>query len=1570
MNAKRIPVPAAVTRFAALALLLFCASAQAVHAAPALRVAPLGYQVTQVKAVPGQARTYDVSARVGIANLGDPARDVSATLTSRAPTFVVLDGVVYFGDVPRTSPLRPLRSSDTFTLRVTVPRIMNLFDLLRFVRSIHDASSWQISCANCGQENRPPLAAAGADQSVYVQQLVTLDGSGSSDPDGDALSYEWTLLQRPAGSTAVLAAVTSVHPTLTPDREGDYLVQLIVHDGRLASAPDTVTISTRNSAPVANAGPDQSVPVAQRVQLDGAGSSDVDGDALTFAWQFVQRPAGSVAALERPDEVNPAFTPDVPGQYAIELIVDDGTVPSVPDTVIISTVNSRPVADAGADQSALVGGTVQLDGSGSSDTDGDPLSFQWSLNTRPAGSASTLQGDTTATPTLPIDRAGTYVAQLIVNDGSSTSEADTVAISTQNSAPVAIIDGPPSVHFGATVPLTGARSNDPDGDPLSFNWSLLSAPQGSGAALSDPFAIAPSFLADRPGTYVAQLIVGDGQVNSAPASLAITAQNEPPVARDDAAATMAGAPVTVDVLANDSDADPQDVLRIVSVGTAGHGTASHTADQVTYTPAAAYLGDDAFTYQISDGAATASATVRITVTGLGNQPPVANAGADQIVHGGAAVALSGALSSDPDGDSLTYLWAFTARPTGSTAALQNGTSASAGFTADRRGVYQVSLTVDDGRGGADTDTVTIAAQNRNPVAQPDSASTTAGTPVTIDVLANDTDADGDALTITGVTQPATGLAEVVGAAVRYSSGASAGDNQVFSYTIDDGNGGTATTQVTVTISAALPGLTIDDISAEEGDEGTHTESFLVTLSAASTSATSVQFSTAPGTASAPADFISRSGTLTIPAGETSAEIEVTIVGDTLHEGNESFRLVLSSPQNATIEDGEGEAVIVDDDAGGPTRFDLIDAALAAGTIDAETALLYKVYAEFSDTRLPGAYQGGEPPGWEGHAIREAARRLATLSPATQALVAPFLEFPDLFTAPAPARLTSMSGRSRASVSRARNVLEIDDVVTNYVAVDLVPGRVRIGWDADSPLAAAMELKAAELKVEFDSKIWPGLTQAFNPLGDGSRILILLDVRPGPSYEDSTDCNLARIWLRRYDAQTFAHELTHALLDLNFSNSACNDDEKLWMHEATATWAQHYVYQPANEGREHDTAPLFLRHPERSLDTHDRTTRSPAYGAYLWFLHMAGQGNDAVVVRDTWNSAGGVTSLEAIDAELRSLGRGGFEKEFPKFAADNWNRHAPHRKYYVWDRMTHKPPQAETDARLAGNGWELLPLNFDLPILSTRYERVNFESDPNVRTILFMNNSPDRSDKARVHAIVKVRGEPWKEAEDWTKVEERSYCRDVEEDDVEEIVFVFTNVGFKDSDPAVQDQGDYSLVYSGLPCDDWTGSTTYRNERRGGGSVETSTAVGTGLRLRADPQVNRAVWVAIEGSVSYQYDATSPFEDGTCTSHASTTLSANQGAQIVLLPSGTGLDFLGVTNAILPNPPTLLVTTTCSSSSGTFTFQQNQPWFGATWFSSGPDLERVDPNPASISGEFSSSEGGDESRWTWNFSRAP
>ena len=306
---------------------------------------------------------------------------------------------------------------------------------------------------------------------------------------GSPLTFAWEMLVRPPGSQGTLSNPTSVNPTFGVDRPGVYIVQLTVNDGEVDSQPDIVTIDTVNSAPVANAGEAQTAAVGTTVILQGNRSSDVDGDPLTFRWTFLTRPPGSQATLLDPMAVNPTFVVDRPGTYVAQLIVNDGTRASLPATVTIPADDIRPVANAGTDQPLVaVRQTVQLDGSGSSDADGDPLSFRWALTTRPAGSQATLTNSTLVNPTFVADVLGTYVAQLIVNDGTRESLPATVTITVDNIRPVANAGADqPLVVVRQTVQLDGSGSSDADGDPLSFRWALTTRPAGSQATLTNSY---------------------------------------------------------------------------------------------------------------------------------------------------------------------------------------------------------------------------------------------------------------------------------------------------------------------------------------------------------------------------------------------------------------------------------------------------------------------------------------------------------------------------------------------------------------------------------------------------------------------------------------------------------------------------------------------------------------------------------------------------------------------------------------------------------------------------------------------------------------------------------------------------------------------------------------------------------------------------------------------------------------------------------------------------------------------------------------------------------------------------
>src|SRR5690606_38596292 len=126
---------------------------------------------------------------------------------------------------------------------------------------------------------------------------------------------------------------------------------------------------------------------------------------------------------------------DVAGDYVFSLVVNDGFANSTADTVTVSTNNVRPVADAGPNIGGkFVGDTIMLDGSKSSDLDGDPLTYAWTLNV-PAGSKATLNSATSVMPTFVIDVKGVYEATLIVNDGKAESAPVTVQITADSNTP-------------------------------------------------------------------------------------------------------------------------------------------------------------------------------------------------------------------------------------------------------------------------------------------------------------------------------------------------------------------------------------------------------------------------------------------------------------------------------------------------------------------------------------------------------------------------------------------------------------------------------------------------------------------------------------------------------------------------------------------------------------------------------------------------------------------------------------------------------------------------------------------------------------------------------------------------------------------------------------------------------------------------------------------------------------------------------------------------------------------------------------------------------------------------------
>ncbi|HEX9637847.1 MAG TPA: Ig-like domain-containing protein [Acidobacteriota bacterium] len=304
----------------------------------------------------------------------------------------------------------------------------------------------------------------------------------------------------------------------------------------------------------------------------------------------------------------------------------------------------------------------------------------------------------------------------------------------------------------------------------------------------------------------------------------------PPRAMDDDAATDEDTPVVIGLLANDSDANG-DPLTVTEVTAPMHGTVVNNGDgTVTYTPAPDFFSppDDSFQYTVCDpGGLCAQASVHVTVNPV-NDAPVANDDSATTPQDTPVTVDVLGNDSDPEGDSLAVV-SVSDPPHGTAVNNGDGTvtyTPDPGFFSPPDDSFE--YTVSDG-GLTDTATVTVTVtqgqSNQAPVANDDSATTPQDTPVTVDVLANDSDPDGDSLTVTGVSDPANGSAVSNGdGTVTYTPDAGFVGSDSFSYTISDGNGGTATATVSITVTEGPGGGTL---------ERAHGSGFLATGSSSS-----------------------------------------------------------------------------------------------------------------------------------------------------------------------------------------------------------------------------------------------------------------------------------------------------------------------------------------------------------------------------------------------------------------------------------------------------------------------------------------------------------------------------------------------------------------------------------------------------------------------------------------------------------------------------------------------------------------------------------------------------------------
>ncbi len=518
-----------------------------------------------------------------------------------------------------------------------------------------------------GSVNHQPVADAGPNQTVYSKDTVQLDGSASMDPDHDALSYAWL-----APQGIILNNSSTVNPTFIAPNSMDTLhlhFTLTVTDHKSDPVADEViiTVIPTNHAPVADAGPNQTVAESDSVYLDGSASSDPDGDPLTYLWLA---PGG--IHLTDSTSATPAFkAPDVDQTttFSFGLIVNDGLVNSTHDTVLITVenINHRPIAWIDMDQIQVdEGDSTYVEGHYSYDPDGDSLRFHWWAQD---GSGIGFFDSTAMDVRIGVpmvDHDTTFEVYVKVSDGQLFSEPDTayIHIMNFNSSPVAILQKHTSPVFdGDTVYLDGSSSYDADGDSLTYKWSgpksVYLNKEGDSA-----WFVAPIVKTTTP--FVFTLVVNDGHIDSPQDidTIWVNHINHAPVAQ-------AGYPITM--FENDSsylygslsyDYDG-DSLSYSWKTPAGFWIADSTqADSRFVAPQVQHDTTFSLVLTVFDGQLYSSPdTCRVTVKNTNQAPVAAIVSTSQIFHGvtvneGDTLWIDGSPSYDPDGDPITYDWAI------------------------------------------------------------------------------------------------------------------------------------------------------------------------------------------------------------------------------------------------------------------------------------------------------------------------------------------------------------------------------------------------------------------------------------------------------------------------------------------------------------------------------------------------------------------------------------------------------------------------------------------------------------------------------------------------------------------------------------------------------------------------------------------------------------------------------------------------------------------------------------------------------------------------------------------------
>ena len=538
--------------------------------------------------------------------------------------------------------------------------------------------------------NAPPVANAGVNQTLLTNQLATLDGTQSSDPERASLAYQWTVVSQPAGSSISLNSANTATPTFTPLVTGQYIFQLVVNDGQFASAPSTVVITAINQAPTANnasASTDEDSPLVLTLR-----GSDVNNANLSFS--IVANPTnGTLGTLSPPNCVaagsgssctaTVTYTPaaNYSGSDSFTFKVNDGSLDSnvASVSIAVNAVNDRPVASNSAattdedvsvtitltasdiDSTSLAFATVNLPSNGSLEAISSP-------NCVSSGAGANCTATVTYTPAR--DFNGTDSFTFRVSDGivDSNTAAVSIAVNNINDAPVAQNQSVTTTEDSSVV-ITLVAS---DIDSVNLGFAIVTAPtRGSLGNISTPSCIAngnggsctatvtytPGANLSGPDSFTFKATDGNLDSNPAGVSISVNAVNDTAVAGNDFYTTFKDTPLNLfapGVLGNDNDIDSAQgnlTAVLVSGPTNARDFTLNADGSFSYTPTLNFTGTDTFTYKANDGTTDSNATtVTIGVIAIGNAPLATNDFYTTSENTALAIPAGGVLANDNDAD--------------------------------------------------------------------------------------------------------------------------------------------------------------------------------------------------------------------------------------------------------------------------------------------------------------------------------------------------------------------------------------------------------------------------------------------------------------------------------------------------------------------------------------------------------------------------------------------------------------------------------------------------------------------------------------------------------------------------------------------------------------------------------------------------------------------------------------------------------------------------------------------------------------------------------------------------------